>query len=349
MWAGARAHSCIQPVPFVFGSVFPLFLADLGLDKARIGLALALLIPYATLISPIMAPFVSKWGFRRTFLTVWTIRKFIIAAMLLAPAILATAGLDAAFAWITACIIGFALCRATGDTGLLPWTQELVPNDIRGKFLAFENLVGTLGQIAVVALAGFLIDRSAAFSLSRLKPAGSRIVLFLFLSTLMVPSMAYLIPAYLTVVSLPIVNIPLIDTWWGVWLPGAASAFNIFVLKSFFDEIPQDLIDAANIDGAGAARTLAQIVLPLSRPVLAVVSIFTLIGAWKDFFWPFLVLSKVELQPIMVALWRLSARMQEPLNLIIAGLAIASTPPIILFLIFQKQIIRGITLTGLKG
>lgn len=158
MWAGARAHSCIQPVPFVFGSVFPLFLADLGLDKARIGLALAL-IPYATVISPIMAPFVSKWGFRRTFLTVWTIRKFIIAAMLLAPAILATAGPDAAFAWITACIIGFALCRATGDTGLLPWTQELVPNDIRGKFLAFENLVGTLGQIAVVALAGFLIDR----------------------------------------------------------------------------------------------------------------------------------------------------------------------------------------------
>ncbi len=142
----------------VFGSVFPLFLADLGLDKARIGLALAL-IPYATLISPIMAPFVSKWGFRRTFLTVWTIRKFIITAMLLAPAILATAGPDAAFAWVTVCIIGFALCRATGDTGLLPWTQELVPNEIRGKFLAFENLVGTIGQIAVVALAGVLIDR----------------------------------------------------------------------------------------------------------------------------------------------------------------------------------------------
>ncbi len=142
----------------VFGSVFPLFLADLGLDKARIGLALAL-IPYATLISPIMAPFVSKWGFRRTFLTVWTIRKFIITAMLLAPAILATAGPDAAFTWVTVCIIGFALCRATGDTGLLPWTQELVPNDIRGKFMAFENVIVTLVQIAIVALAGFLIDR----------------------------------------------------------------------------------------------------------------------------------------------------------------------------------------------
>ncbi|PJF47252.1 MAG: MFS transporter [Chloroflexi bacterium] len=141
----------------VFGSVFPLFLADLGLDKARIGVALAL-IPYATLISPFMAPFVSKWGFRRTFLIVWTIRKFIITAMLLAPAILATAGPDAAFVWVTLCIVGFALCRAAGDTGLLPWTQELVPNDIRGKFMAFENVIVTLAQIAVVALAGFLID-----------------------------------------------------------------------------------------------------------------------------------------------------------------------------------------------
>ena len=142
----------------VFGSVFPLFLSELGLEKARIGVVLAL-IPYATLISPLMAPFVSKWGYRRAFLTVWTARKFIIAAMLLAPVILASAGADAAFAWIVVCVIGFALCRATGDTGLLPWTQELVPNDIRGKFMAFENLVGTIGQIVVVGLAGVLIDR----------------------------------------------------------------------------------------------------------------------------------------------------------------------------------------------
>ncbi len=247
---------------------------------------------------------------------------------------------------------------ALKDTSeLIRMPPTLTPTEPRwGNYLkAWDNLNYTryFANTLILAFGALaiqlVVSTSAAFSLSKLKPAGSKVVLFLFLSTLMVPSMAYLIPAYLTVVSLPILNIPLIDTWWGVWLPGAASAFNIFVLKSFFDEIPQDLIDAAHIDGAGAARILAQIMIPLSRPVLAVVSIFTLIGAWKDFFWPFLVLSQVELQPIMVALWRLSARMQEPLNLIIAGLAIASTPPIILFLIFQKQIIRGITLTGLKG
>lgn len=198
-----------------------------------------------------------------------------------------------------------------------------------------------LGQLVVAT--------TAAYSLSKLQPAFGNALLFLFLSTLMVPSAAYVIPQYLTVVQLPLVNLRLIDTWWAVWLPQAASAFNIFVLKSFFDEIPTDLTDAGRIDGANAWQLFARIVLPLAKPALAVVSIFAVIGSWKDFFWPFLVLTRADLQPIMVALYRLANRAQEPLNLIVAALAIASIPPIVLFLIFQRQIMRGITLTGIKG
>jgi multiple sugar transport system permease protein len=193
------------------------------------------------------------------------------------------------------------------------------------------------------------VSTTAAFSLSKLKPAFGNAILFLFLSTLMVPPAAYLIPQYLTVVNVPLLNIRLIDSWWAVWLPGAVSAFNIFVLKNFFDEIPNDLTDAARIDGANAWQLFARIVLPLAKPALAVVSIFSVIGAWKDFFWPFLVLTNADLQPIMVALYRLANRSQEPINLVVAALAIASIPPIILFLLFQRQILRGITLTGLKG
>jgi multiple sugar transport system permease protein len=193
------------------------------------------------------------------------------------------------------------------------------------------------------------VSTTAAFSLSKLRPAFGNAILFLFLSTLMVPSAAYLIPQYLTVVNVPLLNIRLIDTWWAIWLPGAVSAFNIFVLKNFFDEIPSDLTDAARIDGANAWQLFWRIVLPLAKPALAVVSIFSVIGAWKDFFWPFLVLTNADLQPIMVALYRLANRSQEPINLVVAALAIASIPPIILFLLFQRQILRGITLTGLKG
>lgn len=210
----------------------------------------------------------------------------------------------------------------------------------------FRNTIG-------LALGGWalqlFVSTTAAYSLSKLKPAFGNVILFLFLSTLMVPPSAYLIPQYLTVVNVPLLNIRLIDTWWAVWLPGAVSAFNIFVLKSFFDEIPSDLTDAARIDGANAWQMFTRIVLPLARPALAVVSIFSVIGAWKDFFWPFLVLTNADLQPIMVALYRLANRAQEPLNLIVAALAIASIPPIIVFFVFQRQILRGITLTGLKG
>ncbi len=196
----------------------------------------------------------------------------------------------------------------------------------------------------------FLVSATAAYSLSKLKPLGSSIFLFLFLSTLMVPPEAYLIPQYLAVVRVPIFGIRLIDTWWAVWLPRAINAFHIFILKSFFDEVPQDLMDAAQIDGARPSQVFLRILVPLSTAVLAVVAIFTVIAQWKDFFWPFLVLKSTHLQPIMVALYRLTNQSNpEPMNIIVAGLAIASTPMIVLFLIFQRQILQGITLTGLKG
>ncbi len=204
---------------------------------------------------------------------------------------------------------------------------------------------------ALIALGSWaiqlLVAATAAYSLSKLRPPFGRAILFAFLSTLMVPSTAYLIPQYLTVLDVPLLGIRLVDTWWAIWLPAAVSAFNIYLLKSFFDEIPADLTDAATVDGANAWQVFVQIVLPLSRPVLAVTSIFALINTWKDFFWPLLVLSSPEIQPITVALYRLTD--QEPLNLAVAALAIASVPPLVIFLIFQRQIIAGITLSGLKG
>lgn len=216
--------------------------------------------------------------------------------------------------------------------------------------MRYSRYFANTAALAAGALAlQFCVSAPAAFALSKLRPVGGKAVLGLFLATLMVPPAAYLIPQYLTVVRLPVLGVSLLDTWWGVWLPGAASAFNIFVLKNFFDTIPDDLADAARIDGAGPWGLFTRIVLPLSRPALAVVAIFTLIGSWKDFFWPYLILTSAEGQPIMVALFRLANRAQEPLNLLVAALVIASLPPIIIFLLFQRQIIRGITLTGIKG
>ena len=242
-----------------------------------------------------------------------------------------------------------------GSSEIFRTPPTLWPEDPRWGNLptAWDHLNYTLyfRNTALIALGAWLVQifvaATAAFSLSKLRPVGSRVVLFAFLSTLMVPATAYLIPQYLTVLDVPLLGIRLVDTWWAIWLPAAISAFNIDLLKSFFDEIPADLTDAAVVDGAGPWQIFVGIVLPLSKPVLAVTSIFALINTWKDFFWPLLVLTKPDIQPIAVALYRLGG--QEPLNLVVAALAIASLPPLLIFLVFQRQIIRGITLTGLKG
>jgi multiple sugar transport system permease protein len=197
-----------------------------------------------------------------------------------------------------------------------------------------------------------LVSATAAFSLSKLRPAGKNIIQFVFFSTLMVPPVVYLIPQFVNISNLPLIHVSLINNWAGVWLPEAASALNILILKSFFDTIPTELTDAARLDGASPWQLFSRIILPLSRPALAVVTIFTVVASWKDFLWPLLVLFNPEVQPLSVAIYHeagINSNFPLPFNYLMAGLVLASVPPILLFLLFQRQIIRGINLTGLRG
>ncbi|HWL89588.1 MAG TPA: carbohydrate ABC transporter permease, partial [Polyangiaceae bacterium] len=206
---------------------------------------------------------------------------------------------------------------------------------------------------AFYALGGWftqlIISVAAAYALSKLRPRFGNVILGAMLATLLLPTAALLVPAYLTVSDVPLAHVNLLDTPWALWLPGAANAFNVYVLKNFFDEIPEELLDAARIDGAGRMRILVSIVLPLSRPVLAVVSIFAIIAMWKDFLWPLLVLQEPSTQTLSVALSRLSATGRVPLTLVMAGLVIASVPMIAAFLVFQRSILRGLAAGSLKG
>jgi multiple sugar transport system permease protein len=210
--------------------------------------------------------------------------------------------------------------------------------------------VNTLILAAGAVLFQFLVSATAAYSLSKLRPAGKNLIQFSFFCTLMVPPVVYLIPQFVNITDLPFIHVSLINNWAGVWLPEAASAFNILVLKSFFDGIPNELTEAALLDGANAWQLFTRIILPLSRPALAVVTIFTVIATWKDFLWPLLVLADSNVQSLQLALYYAQAsNANMPFTYLIAGLALASIPPIVLFLLLQKQIIRGISLTGLKG
>jgi multiple sugar transport system permease protein len=204
------------------------------------------------------------------------------------------------------------------------------------------HLWNTVVQAAGAWICQLVLCTAAAYALSKLRPAFGKVVLGGILATLMVPTQALVVPKYLTVADLGLLNDPL-----AIWLPAVANAFNLYLLKRFFDQIPRDVLEAAEIDGAGKLRVLWSIVLPMSRPVLGVVSIFALVAVWQDFLWPLMVFSDTDKQPISVALVQLSQNI--PLTVLIAAMVIASIPMVALFLVFQRHIIAGISAGSTKG
>ncbi len=194
-----------------------------------------------------------------------------------------------------------------------------------------------------------VFDVAAAYALSKLRPVFGNVIFFMMLATLMIPSTVLVVPQYVTVADLPVLHLNLIGSPAAIWLPSVANAFNIFLLKRFFDSIPTDYIDAAQIDGASRIQILLRIVLPISRPILGVVSIFGLVAVWKDFLWPLLVEAGYTptRETLNVGIWQ--AVVGTPQNLIIAASAMAAIPTIVFFLIFQRNIMSGLTAGGLRG
>jgi multiple sugar transport system permease protein len=193
-----------------------------------------------------------------------------------------------------------------------------------------------------------VVATTAGYALSVLKPRFHRVLSGLVLATLFVPALVLLVPLYLTVVDVPFVHVKLIDTFWAVWLPAGASAFNVVVIKRFFDNLPREIFDAARVDGAGPFQLFWRIVLPMSRPIIGVVSVFAVIATWKDYLWPLLVLRNPNLQPLSVRLPTLAPT--TDLGVFIAALTISSLIPIALFLVFQRLFLRGPGLSGaIKG
>ena len=232
------------------------------------------------------------------------------------------------------------------------YPHHIYPSTYKAAFdrLDIAQLMWNTLYYAFGALAFQLVfDVAAAYSLSTLRPVLGNVVLFAMLATLMIPATVLVVPQYVTMVNLPILHVNLIGSPEAIWLPSVANAFNIYLLKRFFDSIPRDYIDAAQVDGASRTRILLRIVLPISRPILAVVSIFSLVAVWKDFLWP--LLAEYGYSPtretLNVGIWQ--ASQQTPQNLIIAASAIAAIPTIVFFLIFQRNIMAGLTAGGIRG
>jgi len=193
-----------------------------------------------------------------------------------------------------------------------------------------------------------LVATTGGYVLSVLKPKYASVLNALVICTLFVPVVVLLVPLYLTVLNPPLIGVSLLNTMWAVWLPAGASAFNVVLVTRFFDSLPREVFEAARVDGAGPFSLFVRIVLPMSKPILGVVSVFAFVAAWKDFLWPMLVLKDPQIQPLSVRLPAIQA--QTDLGVFLAALAISTAVPVVFFLVFQKLFLSGAGMSGaVKG
>lgn len=191
----------------------------------------------------------------------------------------------------------------------------------------------------------------AGYAFARIKFFGRELIFALLLSTMMIPESVTMIPNFLMIRGniIPLPGGSWLNTLQALTVPFMANAFSIFLLRQFFIKIPDDLWDAARMDGAGHLRFLVQIVIPLSKAPMMTVLIFAFIGSWNAFLWPLLVTTRETWRPLMVGLWTFVTEAGPETNLLMAGAVITVIPILILYFLTQKQFTEGIATTGLKG
>lgn len=198
------------------------------------------------------------------------------------------------------------------------------------------GVISTLGALA--------LDSLAAYALSYLRYPGRRWVFWFIMIAMMVPIETQVIPMYQVMLEFGLMN-----SYLALILPAVAAPFGVFILKQFYDGIPREIAEAARIDGAGHLRIFTSIFLPLSRSAMVAVGLFSFIGSWNNFLWPFMVITKESRMTVPVGLPMFSSTMGSDMIMPLAASFLASIPTILVFVLFQKHIIKGISMTGLKG
>ncbi len=205
----------------------------------------------------------------------------------------------------------------------------------------FANSIGISLTVTFVVL---VVTSMAAFAFSRLRFRGRDRLFMIAVSTLMIPAQVSLIPVFLIVQKLGWFN-----TYPGLIVPALASTFGVFLLRQFFITIPAELEEAATIDGASISTIFWRVILPLGKPALATLAIFTFLGSWNDFVWPLIISNDVEMRTLPVGLTIFQGRFTTEYGITMAAAAIATVPVLIAYLFFRRRITDGIALTGLKG
>ncbi len=204
--------------------------------------------------------------------------------------------------------------------------------------------VNSIVVAVAVTLSVAFFDSLTGFAFAKYRFPGKNFLFVLILSTLMIPTEMLVIPWFILSSSLRWV-----DTYIGIMFPGLITAFGAFLMRQFMEGVPSELLDAARMDGVSEFGLFWRITLPLVKSALAALCIFTFLGNWNAFLWPVIITERMEMRTLPVGLSFFSGEAGSAWELIMAGAALSTIPVLIVFLIFQRQIIKGVALTGLKG
>ena len=246
------------------------------------------------------------------------------------------------FLWMI--LTSFKDAREIFGLNFLPqtWTLEnyrevLFGTDFPRWFLN-SLIVGVLTTVSVLFFCSLV-----GYTLALLRFPGKTIVFVLILSTLMVPTEMLVIPWFVMSA-----DYGWVDSYWGIAFPGLITGFGVFLMRQFFSTLPRDLFDAARIDGLSEFGLYWRIGLPLVRPGLAALGIFSFIGNWNAYLWPLIIAQSPEMRTVPVGVSLFSGEASTAWHLIMATSTLAIIPVLIVFVVFQKQIIEGVVLTGVK-
>jgi len=245
------------------------------------------------------------------------------------------------------------------STALRPEGHQAELSLIPQPYLAFENFarawnyphtlfnqyaINSLVIAVVSTVLAVALNALAGFAFAKYEFPGRTLLFYLVLATLMVPFQITMIPTYVTVAKLGLIN-----NYWGVILPGTASAFGIFMVRQFMQSIPDELLDAARIDGSSEFGIFVRIIVPLSRTVLIVLGLLTFLYRWNDYLLPLLVLNRQQMFTLPIGITNFIGEYQAEWSLVMAASLISIVPTVALFLYFQRYFVSGIAMTGMKG
>jgi multiple sugar transport system permease protein len=274
-------------------------------------------------------------GSGRGFMVISWIVLVVFAMLWLIPSLWA---LKTSFTSNSSSAIGAGPVLRDWNLTLDSYQTLLGGGDIWNWYLA-SAFTGVVTVVLTVLFASM-----AAYAISRLRFRGRRLVFLLIIGGIMIPPQVLIVPVFQELQAVGLLN-----TYWAVILPQVPSVIAVFVFKQFFDGLPRDFEDSARIDGAGFWTIYRSIVMPLSRPVTAAMSIITFVGVWNHLILPLFVLSNPKLMTIPVGLATVQGSYGQRLSDIQASSILGSLPLLILFLIFQRQIVEGVAGSGLKG